>query len=87
MAVYVREHLEDDGIELGDWYKDEPHNVIWWLEVLNEKGLWLFSFDQVKIYNMFEDYPDQMTAEEVAIFDRENPYWANFLRSRREGKG
>ena len=85
--MYDRDDLEADGIELGEWYKDKPSDVIFWLEVLNAKGLFLFSFDQVKIYNMFEDYPQNMTAEEVEIFDRENPYWADFLRDRKEGQG
>lgn len=84
--MYVREDLEDDGVELGEWYKDEEWHQIWWLEVLNEKGLWLFSFDREKIYNLFEDYPDKLTAEEVEIFDREQPYWADFFRDRKEGQ-
>ena len=81
-----REELEAEGVERGEWYKDEPWHQIWWLEVLNEKGLWLFSFDQVRIFNMFEDYPDKLTAEETEIFDREQPYWADFFRDRREGQ-
>ena len=84
--MYVREDLEDDGVELGEWYKDEDWHQIWWLEVMNEKGLWLFSFDREKIYNLFEDYPDKLTAEEVEIFDREQPYWADFFRDRKEGQ-
>lgn len=84
--MYVREDLEDDGVELGEWYKDEDWHQIWWLEVLNEKGLWLFSFDRERIYNLFEDYPDKLTAEEVEIFDREQPYWADFFRDRKEGQ-
>ena len=74
------------GIETGEWYKDEPWHQIWWLEVLNAKGLWLFSFDKEKIYNLFEDYPWSLTEEQVEIFDRENPYWADFFRERKEGQ-
>ena len=74
------------GVETGEWYHDEPGQKIWWLEVLNEKGLWLFSFDKEKIYNLFEDYPWNMTDDEVAIFDAENPYWADFFRDRKEGQ-
>ena len=74
------------GVETGEWYKDEPNDTIWWLEVLNQKGLWLFSFDKEKIYNLFEDYPWNMTEEQVEIFDREQPYWADFFRDRKEGQ-
>lgn len=68
------------GVEVGDWYQDEPGQEIWWLEVLNQKGLFLFSFDKEKIYNLFEDYPEKLTPEEKEIFDKENPYWAEFFR-------
>ena len=74
------------GIETGEWYKDEPWHKIEWLEVLNAKGLFLFSFDRDKIYNLFEDYPWKLTEEEREIFDREQPYWAEFFRDRKEGQ-
>jgi hypothetical protein len=32
---------------------------------------------------MFRDYPDAMAKEEVEIFDKENPYWANFFAERK----
>ena len=35
-----------------------------------------------KIYNLFRDYPHNMTEEEVRIFDRENPYWRDFFSDR-----
>lgn len=70
------------GVETGDWYHDEPWQKVWWMEVLNEKGLFLFSFDKEKVYNLFEDYPEKLTPEEKEIFDRENPYWAEFFKDR-----
>ncbi len=45
-----------------------------------------FSFDKKKIYNLWQDYPDNMTPEEVEIFDREQPFWADFFKDRKEGK-
>lgn len=36
-----------------------------------------------KIYNLFANYPHNMTAEEVKIFDKENPYWAAFFKDRK----
>lgn len=45
-------------------------------------GEWLFSFDKKTIFNMFRDYPYKLTAKQKAIFDKENPYWANFFKDR-----
>lgn len=66
-----------------DFYKENDSDRIWWLYTGNV-GEWLFSFDRKKVYNMFRDYPNNMTPEEVRIFDRENPMWADFFRGRKE---
>lgn len=67
---------------LSDFYHNEPNDVIWWVDDTETTGEWLFSFDQKKVYNMFRDYPEKLTPEQKAIFDKENPYWANFFKDR-----
>ena len=42
----------------------------------------MFSFDKIKIFNLFEDYPYNSTSEEKEIFDMENPYWKEFFKER-----
>ena len=69
-----------------EFYKNEPDDLIWWQETPEERGLFLFSFDREKVYNLFEDFPDKLTPEEVKIFCRENPFWADFFRDRLEGR-
>ncbi|MBQ5951094.1 MAG: hypothetical protein IJL66_02965 [Lachnospiraceae bacterium] len=49
-------------------------------------GVWEFSFDRKTIYNMFADYPWELTPEQVELFDRENPYWAEFFTDRKQQK-
>lgn len=66
-----------------DWYKEDENSKIWWVEELGAKGRHLFSFDQKKVYNLFADYPHNMTSEEVAAFDKENPFWADFFTGRK----
>jgi len=36
----------------------------------------------LKIFNLFADYPYNLTPEEKEIFDKENPYWKEFFKER-----
>lgn len=66
-----------------NWYKNNPDDEIWWLDNASEqKGVWIFSFDKKKKFNMFEDYPWKLTKEEKEIFDEENPFWKDFFSDR-----
>lgn len=47
-------------------------------------GRHLFSFDKKKIYNLFADYPHNLTADEKKIFDKENPFWKEFFADRQK---
>ena len=65
------------------YFKNNPDDAIWWVDNGDEvKGEWLFSFDRKTVFNMFADYPHKLTPEQKAIFDRENPYWAEFFADR-----
>ena len=65
------------------WYKNNPTDEIWWLDNTGEKvGEWIFSFDKKTTYNMFADYPHNLTKEQKEIFDKENPYWKEFFADR-----
>lgn len=67
-----------------NFYKKEDANKIWWVDNgMDVKGEHLFSFDRQKVYNLFRDYPWKLSAEEKAVFDKENPYWADFFKDRK----
>ena len=66
-----------------DFYKETEESKVWWIDKLDVKGEHLFSFDQKKIYNLFDDYPHNMTEEEVEIFNQENPFWRDFFSDRK----
>ena len=68
---------------LGAFYKNEDTDQIWWVDNSETDGEHLFSFDKKKIYNLFADYPHNLTAEERKIFDKENPFWKEFFKDRR----
>ncbi len=71
---------------LSDFYHEKENGKIWSVYEYDideedgtigpRKGPFLFSFDKKKIYDYWRDYPDNMTAEEVELFDKEFPEWA-----------
>ena len=69
-----------------EWYKNNDDDAIWWLDQDDQIGLWLFSFDKEKTFNMFKDYPHNLTKEQKSIFDEENPEWKEFFKDRNEGQ-
>ena len=65
-----------------DFYKEKPTDKIWWVNNPDVIGEWEFSFDKEKVFNMFQDYPHELTPEQKEIFDKENPYWKEFFKDR-----
>lgn len=65
-----------------NFYKKKETDLIWWVDNSDTVGEWLFSFDKRIIFNMFADYPYKLSAEQKEIFDKENPYWADFFAYR-----
>ena len=62
--------------------KQNKNNKIWWIDDLDSIDKHMFSFDKIKIFNLFADYPYNLTPEEKEIFDKENPYWKDFFKER-----
>ena len=50
-----------------EFYKEHEDDKIWWVDYVD----------------FFGDYPQNFTNEEKALFDKENPYWANFFSVKR----
>jgi len=65
---------------LSYFYKNKETDKTWWVENNDTVGEFLFSFDKKKIFNLFADYPHNLTKQQKEIFDNENPYWADFLK-------
>ena len=70
-----------------EWYKNNPKDKIWWKDTPDRVGEWIFSFDKSTEFNMFRDYPYKLSPEQKAIFDRENPDWAEFFSDRSTENG
>lgn len=61
------------------WYKNKDTDQIWWSSNPKEFGSRVFSFDKVKVFRLWGDYPKALTPEQKEIFDKENPFWADAL--------
>lgn len=80
---YIHAVCDIPGYE--DFYKekDKKNNKIWWTSKIDTFGELNISFDLKKIYNLFVDYPYNMTKKEIEIFKEEEPYWAKFFSWRK----
>ena len=77
------EYIDEKNTEY-EFYKNNSTDLVWWVDSHKIIGEHLFSFDKKKIYNLFTDYPYAMTEEEIAVFNRENPFWSEFFQNRFE---
>lgn len=65
------------------YFKNNPTDTIWWADNADDvKGEFVFTFDKKRHFNLFADYPHNLTAEQKAVFDKENPYWKEFFSDR-----
>lgn len=55
-----------------------------WVDNPDQIGEMNFTFDGKKIFNLFQDYPHELTEEQKALFDKENPFWADFFKDRKQ---
>lgn len=78
--------FDDDDEPLYDedslFFRNKKSDTIWWLDHPDEYGILEFSFDKKTVFNLFRDYPHKLTPEQRELFDRENPYWADFFKDR-----
>lgn len=62
--------------------KNRTDNAFRWIRTPDQKGQFLFTFDGEQIFNLFRDYPSQLTVEQKAQFDAINPYWTEYFKDR-----
>lgn len=65
-----------------EFYKNNDTDVIFWIDNVEDIGEHLFTFDKKKIYNLFADYPHNLTEKERNTFDKENAYWRDSFKDR-----
>lgn len=61
------------------WYKRNKSDAVWWLDNSDDvEGEFVISFDRKTEYNIFADR-DKMTAKQLSLFYKENPFWREFF--------
>lgn len=65
-----------------EFYKEKKSDKVFWVDDPDRRGPICFSFDKKKIYNLWLDYPQNLSDEEKKIFDAENPFWVDFFHSK-----
>ncbi len=74
--------------QLWDFQKKSRKSKVYWTAPAGECiGVMLFSLDKKNIYNLFYDFPHNLTDEEVKIFCKSEPFWAEFFCDRLEKRG
>lgn len=61
----------------------KPSAQCTWIDNPERIGEMLFTFDGKRIFNLFHDYPHELTEEQRRVFDAENPFWAEFFKDRK----
>lgn len=62
------------------WFKNEEEDAVWWKSDTEAVGEIIFSFDKEKEFNFWQDYPNKLTKEQKAIFDKENEVLVKSLK-------
>ena len=66
--------------------KEREDDKIYWVTRFSESGIiegsLEISFDKKHIFNLWQDYPHKLTKEQKELFDKENPFWAEFFGHR-----
>lgn len=65
-----------------EFYKENRGDKVWHVDFIKQCGMHAVSFDKKRILFLFGDYPLKFTPEQKELFDKENPYWANFFESK-----
>ena len=66
-------------METFNWIKNNPDDMIWWVDNPDVKGQMLFSFDKKNVFNLFADYPHKLSKRQKEQFDKETPFWRDFF--------
>lgn len=64
-------------------YKEHLADKTSWVDHKGYVGEHLVTFDGKTAYNLFTDYPYELTEEQLVLFNKEHPFWAEFFKDRK----
>lgn len=75
---------DGEGYVVDDSERDNPRmwTVSHYIDNDMMIGEMLVTFDKETVYNLFTDFPEKFTHEQIQILKEENPFWYNFFASR-----
>lgn len=75
-------NIVEDELSEYIFYKENEDDQVYQVDHTTAIGELLYSFDGKTILNLWTDYPEKFTKEQKEIFDKQEPYWANFFKAR-----
>lgn len=60
--------------------KNKESDSIFWVDQTEMKGEFMFTFDKKKIFNLFADYPHNLSPKQKKTFDRRKSILGEILR-------
>ena len=69
-------------MEIYEYYKKHKGDKVFWVSHYDVRGELLISFDGKTMFNLWQDYPDNLTKEQKELFDMENPFWKEYFKDR-----
>ena len=81
--VYMDPPFSEEWGELDILTKDNENKRVWWTAPVGTVGTVLFSFDGKRLYNLWRDYPFNLSEEEQEIFREDEPFWYKKLGHRK----
>lgn len=59
-------------------FKKNRESKVWWVDIRDQDGMFIFTLDKKKFFYLYRDY-SKMLKEEKEVFDKSEPFWANFF--------
>lgn len=64
--------------QLNKLFKNNPTDSVLWVDTSEKEGVFLFTFDGEKYFNLFRDYPHELSAEQKIFLIKKTHFGLTF---------